>query len=765
VGKRGRGRRESSKDEPVLPNGYLILALLAIASMGLLGCLAVYMRLVAAENGHTPGTELRKAGQLLRGRFTRGAAEFARGTEHHQTARGHHDLHGPPPARRPRRAENLPQGGSPAAAAVTEPLSARRGLAGAAQGAPHPAQNVPAPARHPPQPAVLGPSSGDATSAAGQRPQQPLAQQPPVQALPGSRCEWAQHDGKYLGEFADTSPREYNFDNARRRCEELEEQCLGVTCVTSATGCTPRRGIPHLAASPAGEVSYTKSCKDIDLAALVPELAGAQSKKRFPGGFPLGKPTPEDTAPPPSMAATAERGGRHPLGPGRAALVVIAHNQPECLQKCLSSVVTQPDVGMFSLAVSLDDPGSFQRMETVIQKFNTEKQAIAVWHKPTAQSSSKIFNTPVSKISEHFRFALTESFDRNGFEYAIFLENDLTMSPDFLWYFRIAAPLLEEDRSLFCVSAWNDNGFKGFVANEHRLFRTDYFPGLGWMIRNDTWAQLRNAWPRFPSTGWDHWLRHGSGLRPRECIVPEVPRTHHFGTQGTNVHKGSQLAKMLDNMEVSRLPSGALSGNLSYLIRDSYEAELLEMLRGAPVLTAAQADQLALSRSGAGHVLLVPYVRENYRDVAKRFQIIPTQPRTAHRGIVITRHPRAPNTVLALVDRRWGEGALPERELWRPHPQQRAEKAAPGESCAGLCSRLEMRCEVSELEFVNTCEALRRVFPCEDGCGHQVGQEIPAYVHDRSRDTALQCLVTDDAIPTCETKVPATTRLCACVPK
>jgi len=65
---------------------------------------------------------------------------------------------------------------------------------------------------------------------------------------------------------------------------------------------------------------------------------------------------------------------------------------------------------------------------------------------------------------------------------------------------------------------------------------------------------------------------------------------------------------------------------------------------------------------------------------------------------------------------------------------------------------------------VNTCEALKQHFPCEDGCGHQVGQEIPAYVHDRSRDTALQCLVTDDAISSCGAHVPVTTRLCVCIP-
>ena len=70
------------------------------------------------------------------------------------------------------------------------------------------------------------------------------------------------------------------------------------------------------------------------------------------------------------------------------------------------------------------------------------------------------------------------------YEFAIFIENDLILAPDFLWFFRSTAPLLERDPSLWCVSSWNDNGFGEIVGDERRLFRTDYFPGLGWMIRN-----------------------------------------------------------------------------------------------------------------------------------------------------------------------------------------------------------------------------------------------------------------------------------------
>ena len=62
-------------------------------------------------------------------------------------------------------------------------------------------------------------------------------------------------------------------------------------------------------------------------------------------------------------------------------------------------------------------------------------------------------------------------------------------------------------------------------------------------------------------------------------------------------------------------------------------------------------------------------------------------------------------------------------------------------------------------------EALARHFPCEAGCGHQVGDELPADVHDSALDTYQQCLVSDIAFSTCEAAFSKTTRLCRCVPE
>ena len=44
-------------------------------------------------------------------------------------------------------------------------------------------------------------------------------------------------------------------------------------------------------------------------------------------------------------------------------------------------------------------------------------------------------------------------------------QDDLEIAPDFFEYFDATAPLLWKDASLFCVSAWNDNGQVDHVSD------------------------------------------------------------------------------------------------------------------------------------------------------------------------------------------------------------------------------------------------------------------------------------------------------------
>jgi alpha-1,3-mannosyl-glycoprotein beta-1,2-N-acetylglucosaminyltransferase len=110
------------------------------------------------------------------------------------------------------------------------------------------------------------------------------------------------------------------------------------------------------------------------------------------------------------------------------------------------------------------------------------------------------------------RWALTQLFDERGFRRVIVLEDDMELSPDFFHFFGAMAPRLDTDPSLWCVSSWNDNGQTEFVSNATAVYRSDFFPGLGWMLAKHVWDELRPIWTTGPASipgvfggYWDDW--------------------------------------------------------------------------------------------------------------------------------------------------------------------------------------------------------------------------------------------------------------------
>jgi alpha-1,3-mannosyl-glycoprotein beta-1,2-N-acetylglucosaminyltransferase len=88
----------------------------------------------------------------------------------------------------------------------------------------------------------------------------------------------------------------------------------------------------------------------------------------------------------------------------------------------------------------------------------------------------------------------------------LFHLDDLDISEDFYEYFCGTRWLLDVDPTLFCISAWNDNGRAGLIdlTAHEKLYRSDFFPGLGWLMRKQLWDELKNEWP---DGFWDDWIR------------------------------------------------------------------------------------------------------------------------------------------------------------------------------------------------------------------------------------------------------------------
>lgn len=111
----------------------------------------------------------------------------------------------------------------------------------------------------------------------------------------------------------------------------------------------------------------------------------------------------------------------------------------------------------------------------------------------------------------------------------LLLQEDLEIAVDFFQYFFAMAELLDNDETILAVSAYNDIGQPQFVSDpstclfshlmssttnnlsnvfffslSELLLRSDFFPGLGWMISRRTWDEIG---PRWPEGFWDDWMR------------------------------------------------------------------------------------------------------------------------------------------------------------------------------------------------------------------------------------------------------------------
>nr|CAG4643971.1 EOG090X06K9 [Lepidurus arcticus] len=226
------------------------------------------------------------------------------------------------------------------------------------------------------------------------------------------------------------------------------------------------------------------------------------------------------------------------LNPDRNAnpvipVLVIACNRPS-VQRCLDRLIkARLSSDQFPIIVS-QDCGNEPTAE-IIRSYET--QIISIQQpdlsEPEVPDNHKRL-VGYYKLSRHYSWALNQVFDKYNSSAVIIVEDDLEVGDDFYSYFQATLPILEADPSLWCVSAWNDNGKESLIdsSSPDLLHRSDFFPGLGWMMTRKLWeTELKNKWPK---AFWDDWMRNPEQRKERTCIRPEISRTRTFGKVGVS---------------------------------------------------------------------------------------------------------------------------------------------------------------------------------------------------------------------------------------
>ena len=216
------------------------------------------------------------------------------------------------------------------------------------------------------------------------------------------------------------------------------------------------------------------------------------------------------------------------------------------------------------------------------------------------------------------------------------LLSDLEISIDFFSYFSSFSKVLSDPaENLLCVSAWNDNGMKGYVSDPRKVLRSDFFPGLGWMIDKSIWSELSVKWPR---GYWDDWLREPGQRKGREIIRPEICRTYHYGkTGGTS---GNAYNEYLDNIKLNDVDVDWEGYDMGKIAKGKYDHALKVGIKMAVSTSPEECREIMRT---PGSDLVVTYdglsgSRASFEGVARTIGVMGNVkagvPRGAYKGIV-----------------------------------------------------------------------------------------------------------------------------------
>lgn len=256
-------------------------------------------------------------------------------------------------------------------------------------------------------------------------------------------------------------------------------------------------------------------------------------------------------------------------------IVVFACNRPAAIRDHLEKLIRlRPSQKMFPITVSQDCDD--KKVVDEVKKFGNQVEYIK--HAPG--SSVKMDTKPAHKrmipyyyISRHYKLALSHIFSEKPYSTVIITEDDLDIAPDFFSYFSNTRYLLEKDPTLYCVSAWNDNGKLEHIdwnANT-TLYRSDFFPGLGWMMTRKLWNELVSTWP---AGFWDDWMREPAQRKGRQCIRPEISRTGMMAHGKKGVSKGQFFKSHLSKIKVNNRSVDFAHVNLDYLLPENFKKKM-----------------------------------------------------------------------------------------------------------------------------------------------------------------------------------------------
>ncbi|XP_059426948.1 protein O-linked-mannose beta-1,2-N-acetylglucosaminyltransferase 1 [Carassius carassius] len=308
-------------------------------------------------------------------------------------------------------------------------------------------------------------------------------------------------------------------------------------------------------------------------------------------------------------------------------VAVIAGNRPNYLYRMLRSLLSSHGVNPQMITVFID--GYYEEPMDVVDLFGLK----GVQHTPISIKNAR--------VSQHYKASLTATFNLHpDADFAIVLEEDLDISIDFFSFLSQTIHLLQEDDSLYCISAWNDQGYEHTAEDPSLLYRVESMPGLGWVLKKSLYKdELEPKWPTPEKLwDWDMWMRMPEQRKGRECVIPDVSRSYHFGIVGLNMN-GYFHEVYFKKHKFNTIPNVQMK-NVDSLKKDAYEIEIQNLLREAEVLDHSKnpcEDSFIPDTEGKTFVMFIKMEQDTdtntWTELAKCLHVWDLDVRGYHKGL------------------------------------------------------------------------------------------------------------------------------------
>lgn len=160
-------------------------------------------------------------------------------------------------------------------------------------------------------------------------------------------------------------------------------------------------------------------------------------------------------------------------------ILVVGAMSHNSLRMTLETIVMQPGIHTDRVFVAIDE--KLDELASLVELFQFHCFKV-----DSSYNYTEIFHKALRKMWE------TDLIEKER-QTVIVIEEELILAPDFLYYFTQVYEIFMKAQDLAAVSMWNPNGFLHLNGDPSIVYRSNEFPGFGFMLKRAVYERFMKA--------------------------------------------------------------------------------------------------------------------------------------------------------------------------------------------------------------------------------------------------------------------------------